>query len=121
MGGRDRRQASAGDNPVKLNFTAAMVAAVLSTTVLANEECNRSPRTVIYQNAPIDVFVSDDTQRAEVIFPEEYLEGIHREVPEGMEFFPTPIKNKLAFRVNDPLYVGLVTVDGGSRTSYLIN
>lgn len=106
---------------MKLNYTAALVAAVLSTTVFANEECNRSPRTVVYQNSPIDVFVSDDTQRAEVIFPEEYLEGIYREVPEGMEFFPTPIKNKLAFRASDPFYVGLVTVDGGSKTSYLIN
>lgn len=106
---------------MKLNVLAAMVAAVFASNVFANEECNRSPRTVVYQNAPVDVYISNDTQRAEVIFPEQYLEGIYVEVPEGVEFFPTPIKNKLAFRSNDPLYVGQVTVDGPSKQSYLIN
>lgn len=106
---------------MKLKFLAAMVAAVCASSVFANEECNRSPRTVVYQNSPVDVYISNDTQRAEVIFPEEYLEGIYQEVPEGMEFFSTPIPNKLAFRSNDPLYVGLVTVDGPSKQSYLVN
>ena len=105
---------------MKLKIMAAMVAAALATNVYANEECNRSPRSVVYQNSPVEIYISNDTQRAEVIFPEEYLEGIAVEVPQGMEFYPTPIKNKLAFHADDPLYTGLVTIDGPSKQSYLV-
>lgn len=106
---------------MKKTILAAMVAAVFVSHVFADEECNRSPRTVIYQNSPVDVFISNDSQRAEVIFPETYLQGVNREQPEGLELFPTPIKNKLAFNSKDPQYVGLVTVDGSSGQSYLVN
>lgn len=106
---------------MKKTILTAMVAAVLASPVFADEECNRSPRTVVYQNSPVDVFISNDTQRAEVIFPETYLQGVNRERPVGLDLFPTPIKNKLAFQSQDSQYVGLVTVDGASGQSYLVN
>lgn len=106
---------------MKKRILAAMVAAVLASPVFADEECNRSPRTVVYQNNPVDVYISNDTQRAEVIFPETYLQGVNRERPIGLELYPTPIKNKLAFTSQDSQYVGLVTVDGASGQSYLVN
>ncbi|MCK1788905.1 hypothetical protein [Pseudomonas violetae] len=106
---------------MKKTILAAMVAAVLATPVFAEEECNRSPRSVMYQNSPVDVFISNDTQRAEVIFPESFLQGINVENREGLDFYPTPIPNKLAFQSHDPLYTGIVTVDGSSRQSYLVN
>lgn len=99
---------------------AALVAAAIATNSYAEEECNRSPRTVIYQNSPIEVFISNDSQRAEVTFPEEFLEGIYVEVPDGMNFYRTPIQNKLAFQSSDPLYTGLVTIDGPSKATYII-
>lgn len=105
---------------MKIKLMAAMVAAVLGSNVYANEECNRSPRSVVYQNSPVEVFISNDTQRAEVMFPEEYLEGIAIEVEQGVAFYPTPIKNKLAFQSQDPLYTGLVTIDGPSKQSYML-
>lgn len=105
---------------MKIKLMAAMVAAVLGSNVYANEECNRSPRSVVYQNSPVEVFISNDTQRAEVIFPEDYLEGIAIEVQQGVAFYPTPIKNKLAFQSEDPLYTGLVTIDGPSKQSYML-
>lgn len=105
---------------MKIRFLAAMVAAALTTNVYANEECNRSPRSVVYENSPVEVFISNDTQRAEVIFPETYLEGINIEVKDGVEFFPTPINNKLAFHSLDPMYTGLATIDGPSKQSYII-
>lgn len=105
---------------MKLAKVTALVAAVCSTSLLANDECNRSPRTIVYNNSPVDVFISNDTQRAEVTFPEPYLEGIYVEVTEGMNFYRTPIDNKLAFMSHDPLYTGLVTVDGPSKKSYII-
>lgn len=105
---------------MRIKLMAAMVAAVLGSNVYANEECNRSPRSVVYQNSPVEVFISNDTQRAEVIFPEEYLEGIAIEVQQGVAFYPTPIKNKLAFQSEDPLYTGLVTIDGPSKQSYML-
>ncbi len=74
----------------------------------------------MYDSTPVDVFISNDTQRAEVTFPEPYLEGIYVEVTEGMDFYRTPIDNKLAFMSNDPLYTGLVTIDGPSKKSYII-
>lgn len=83
-------------------------------------ECNRSPRTVVYNNSPVDVFISSDTQRAEVTFPEQYLEGIYVEVPKGMQFYRTPINNKVAFMSETTMYTGLVTVDGPSKNSYII-
>jgi hypothetical protein len=106
---------------LKLSILAALVAAVFSTAVLAkDDECNRSPRSIVYNNSPVDVFISNDTQRAEVTFPESYLEGIYVEVPKGMQFYRTPINNKLAFMAEDAMYTGLVTVDGPSKNSYLI-
>lgn len=106
---------------MKPSFLAALVAAVISTAALAkDDECNRSPRTVVYNNSPVDVFISNDTQRAEVTFPEQYLEGIYVEVPTGMQFYRTPINNKLAFMSEAPMYTGLVTIDGPSKNSYLI-
>tara|TARA_R110002124_G_scaffold128157_23_gene288783 strand:+ start:11174 stop:11944 length:771 start_codon:yes stop_codon:yes gene_type:complete len=97
-----------------------MVAAAISIPAYALDECNRSPRTVVYNNSPVDIFISNDTQRAEVTFPEPYLEGIYVEVTEGMDFYKTPIDNKLAFVANDPLYTGLVTLDGPSKNTYII-
>ncbi|MGF6282225.1 hypothetical protein ABH908_000290 [Pseudomonas frederiksbergensis] len=105
---------------MKITLLAAMVAAALTTNVYANEECNRSPRSVVYENSPVEVFISNDTQRAEVIFPESELKGYNPEVREGVEIYPNPIPNKLAFQSQDPLYTGLVTVDGDSSKSYLI-
>lgn len=105
---------------MKMKLLAAMVAAVLTTTVYAEEECNRSPRSVVYENSPVEVFISNDTQRAEVNFPEGYLEGINIEVQEGVAFYPTPIPNKLAFQSKDPMYTGLVTIHGESKQSYLL-
>lgn len=103
---------------MKIKLLAAMVAAALTTNVYANEECNRSPRTVVYDNSPVEVFISNDSQRAEVIFPETYLEGIRIEVEQGVEFYPTPINNILAFSSHDPMYSGLVTVHGQSKQPY---
>lgn len=106
---------------MKSPILAALVAAVIATNSYAEEECNRSPRSVIYNNSPVDVFISNDTQRAEVTFPEQFLEGIYVEVTEGMNFYRTPIQNKLAFQAVEPMYTGLVTVDGPSKHSYIIN
>lgn len=86
----------------------------------ANAPCDRSPRSVVYEGSPVQVFISNDTQRAEVIFPEEYLEGINIEVPEGLKFYKTPIRNKLAFYASDEIYTGLVYVDGGSGSTYIV-
>lgn len=105
---------------MKMKFLAALVAAAICSPAMAKTECSRSPRTVVYNNSPVDVFISNDTQRAEVTFPEPYLEGIYVEVTEGMNFYRTPINNKLAFMSNDPMYTGLVTVDGPSKKSYII-
>jgi len=101
-------------------FLAALVAAAISMPAMAKDECNRSPRTVVYDNKPVDVFISNDTQRAEVTFPDPYLEGIYVEVPEGMNFYRTPINNKIAFMSDDPMYTGLVTIDGPSKKSWIV-
>ncbi|HDS0956881.1 TPA: hypothetical protein QDZ28_000526 [Pseudomonas putida] len=106
---------------MRMTTLAALVAAVLATPVFANEECNRSPRTVVYDNSPVDVYISNDTQRAEVVFPESYLFGVNPENPDGLELYPSPIKNKLAFNSHDAQYVGLVTVDGASGKTYQVN
>lgn len=106
---------------MKITFLAALVAAAISMPALANSECNRSPRSIVYDNKPIDVFISNDTQRAEVIFPEPYLEGIYVEVTEGMNFYRTPINNKIAFMSEKPMYTGLVTIDGPSKKSYIVH
>lgn len=105
---------------MKSAILAALVAAALASNSYAEEECNRSPRTVIYNDSPVEIYISDDTQRAEVIFPEEYLEGIYREVELGMNFYETPIRNKLAFQATDPMYTGLVYVDGKSKKTYIL-
>jgi len=103
-----------------MKFIAALVAAFVCMPTFAKDECSRAPRSIVYNNSPVDVFISNDTQRAEVTFPEPYLEGIYVEVTEGMDFYRTPINNKLAFLSSDPLYTGLVTVDGPSKQSYII-
>lgn len=105
---------------MKKSTLAALVAAAISMPVMAIDECNRSPRAVVYDSKPVDVFISNDTQRAEVTFPEPYLEGIYVEVLEGMNFYRTPINNKIAFISDDPMYTGLVTVDGATKKSYII-
>jgi hypothetical protein len=105
---------------LKKTLVAALVAAALSPHAFAKDECNRSPRTIVYNNSPVDVFISDDTQRAEVTFPEPYLEGIYVEVTEGMDFYRTPIPNKLAFMATEATYTGLVTVDGPSKNTYIV-
>lgn len=105
---------------MKITFLAALVAAAISMPAVANNECNRSPRSIVYDNKPVDIFISNDTQRAEVTFPEQFLEGIYVEVTEGMNFYRTPINNKLAFMSEDPMYTGLVTVDGPSKKSYIL-
>ncbi len=102
-------------------FIAALVAAALTPHAFANDECNRSPRSVVYNNSPVNVYISDDTQRAEVSFPEPYLEGIYVEVTEGMNFYRTPIANKLAFMATDRFYTGLVYIDGPSKNTYIVN
>lgn len=105
---------------MKKQVLAACLCAVTSTVVFASEECNRNPRTVVYNNSPVEVFISNDTQRAEVLFPEPYLDGIYVEVTQGMDFYPSPIKNKLAFQASDPLYTGLVYVDAPSKQTYIL-
>lgn len=105
---------------MKTTFLAALVAAAISMPAMAKDECNRSPRTVVYDTKPVDVFISNDTQRAEVAFPDPYLEGIYVEVPEGMNFYRTPINNKIAFMSEDPMYTGLVTIDGPSKKSWRV-
>ncbi|MFL1449104.1 hypothetical protein ACI77O_11985 [Pseudomonas tritici] len=105
---------------MRTTILAALVAAAISTPLMAANECNRSPRSIVYDSKPVDVFISNDTQRAEVTFPEPFLEGIYVEVLEGMNFYRTPINNKLAFMSSDPMYTGLVTVDGPSKKSYII-
>ena len=106
---------------MKTKILAALVAAAISSSALAANECNRSPRTVVFDNKAIDVFISNDTQRAEVTFPEPYLEGIYVEAPEGMNFYRTPINNRIAFMSdNDPMYTGVVKVDGPSKKSYVL-
>jgi hypothetical protein len=105
---------------VKFPILAALVAVAMSMPAMANDECNRSPRSIIYNDKPIDVFISNDTQRAEVTFPEPFLEGIYVEVTEGMNFYRTPINNKIAFMSEDPMYTGLVTIDGPSKKSYIL-
>lgn len=99
---------------------AAFVAAAISSPALALEACNRSPRSVTYTESPIKVYISDDTQRAEVSFPETHLEGIYVEVTEGMNFYITRLANKLAFMAEDPQYTGLVTIHGASGKTYLL-
>lgn len=105
---------------MKKAIVIALAAAVCSPQIFAKDECSRSPRSVVYNNSPVDIFISNDTQRAEVSFPEPYLEGIYVEVTDGMNFYRTPINNKLAFMSTDPMYTGLVTVDGPSKNSYII-
>lgn len=107
---------------MKIKLFAALTAVAVLTPALAfaKDQCTRSPRTIVYNNSPVDVFISNDTQRAEVTFPEPFLEGIYVEVTEGMNFYRTPINNKLAFMSDDPMYTGLVTVDGPSKKSYII-
>ncbi|RNF86600.1 hypothetical protein EFK07_19890 [Pseudomonas putida] len=105
---------------MKKRLIAAGLCAAMSTTIFASDECNRNPRTVVYNNSPVDVYISNDTQRAEVLFPEPYLDGIYVEVTQGMDFYPSPIKNKLAFQATDPLYTGLVYVDAPSKQTYIL-
>nr|WP_192963353.1 hypothetical protein [Pseudomonas fluorescens]CEK42161.1 hypothetical protein PQBR57_0208 [Pseudomonas fluorescens SBW25] len=105
---------------MKITFLAALVAAAISMPVMANNECNRSPRTIVYDNKPVDVFISNDSQRANITFPEPYLEGISVEVTEGMNFYRTPINNRIAFMSEDPMYTGLVTIDGATKKSYIV-
>lgn len=99
-------------------FLAALVAAAISMPVMAKDECNRSARTVVYDGKPVVVYISNDTQRANVTFPEPYLEGIQVEVTQGMDFYKTPINNRISFLATDPLYTGMVTVDGATKKSY---
>jgi hypothetical protein len=105
---------------LKIKFLAAVVAAAICLPAMAKDECNRSPRTVVYSKSPVDVFISNDTQRALVNFPEPFLEGIYIERQEGMDFYRTPSDNKLAFLSSDPLYTGLVQVDGPSKKTYRV-
>ncbi|NVL48724.1 hypothetical protein F2S72_01785 [Pseudomonas syringae pv. actinidiae] len=105
---------------MKIRILAALVAAAISMPAMANNECNRSPRTIVYDEKPVDVFISDDTQRANVTFPEPYLEGISVERTEGMNFYRTPINNRISFMSKDPLYTGLVTIDGATSKSYIV-
>lgn len=105
---------------MKTRIFAALALMSLSINAAAESECTRAPRSVVYNDQPVDVFISNDTQRAEVTFPEPFLEGIYVEVMEGMDFYRTPIDNKLAFMASDPIYTGLVTVDGPSKQSYII-
>lgn len=105
---------------MKTNLLAALVASLVCIPAMAKDECNRSPRSIVYDNKPVDVFISNDTQRAEVTFPEPFLEGIYVEVTEGMNFYRTPINNKIAFMSEDPMYTGLVTIDGPSKKSYIL-
>lgn len=105
---------------MKITILAALVAAAISMPAMADNECNRSPRSAVYDDKPIDVFISDDTQRANVTFPEPYLEGILVERSEGMNFYRTPINNRISFMSTDPMYTGLVTIDGASSKSYII-
>ena len=105
---------------MKTRIFAALALMSLSINAAAENECTRAPRNVVYHDQPVDVFISNDTQRAEVTFPEPFLEGIYVEVMEGMDIYRTPIDNKLAFMASDPIYTGLVTVDGPSKQSYII-
>lgn len=106
---------------MKTTILAALVAAAISTPAMASSECNRSPRSVVYDGKPVDVFISNDAQQAEVVFPEPYLEGIYVEVTKGMNFYRTPINNKIVFMSEDPMYTGLVRIDGPSKKSYRVN
>lgn len=105
---------------MKITFLAALVAAAITMPAMADNECNRSPRTVVYDDKPVDVFISNDTQRANVTFPEPYLEGILVERSEGMNFYRTPINNRVSFMSTDPMYTGIVTIDGATSKSYII-
>lgn len=94
---------------------------LLASQVYSAEECDRSPRQVVYNDSPVDIYISNDQQRAEVIFPEDFLEGIFLENPNGVNFYRTPINNKLAFQASQDMYTGLAYIDGPSKKTYLIN
>lgn len=86
----------------------------------ASMTCDRSPRTVEYRDMPVTVYVSEN-QRAEVSFPEEFLEGALPERPNGLVWNQTRIANKLTFSTSEEIYHGLFSVHGGSGRTYVLN
>lgn len=89
----------------------------LGAATVVQAACERNPRTHIYDDKPVTVYVSPN-QRADVIFPEEFLRGAYPENREGLIVDRSSIPNKIPFRVTSPMYSGNVTVDGGSGKTY---
>lgn len=110
-------------NPARKLKALTLAALFLGPTPIfaaSGQSCDRSPRSVVYEDSPVQIFISNDTQRAEVIFPEEHLEGIYVEAPDGLQFYKTPIRNKLAFYASEEIYTGLAYVDGASGRTYIL-
>ncbi len=98
-----------------------ILAALLTVSEVSfAQNCDRSPRTVHYTGKPITVYVSPG-QRAGVVFPEDGLTGADPEQPRGLVVDRSPTPNKLPISTTDPLYSGLLSVDGVSGETYQLN
>jgi hypothetical protein len=90
-----------------------------NTLSVIAQDCAREPRDVFYDGTPETVYVSPG-QRAAVVFPESRLPGAHPEVPEGLTVNVTPTPNKITITVDNAVYTGLLSIDGGSGKTYIL-
>ncbi|MEE8058128.1 MAG: hypothetical protein V3T17_09870 [Pseudomonadales bacterium] len=90
---------------------------LLSGMLLAQTECDRSPRTVIYTGESFNVYVANK-QAPEVEFPETRLTGLYLEHPENFEL-DSRAANKITLIAHEDGLHSIASVDGGSGKTYL--
>lgn len=102
-----------------------IVAALLlsSTFAIADSNvCSKAPRTVIYDNKPVDVHVNQSGW-TRLVFPETHLIGLDPEVKEGIivHELDAQLANRRVIRPNKPNYNSLMFVYGASGKEIVLN
>lgn len=92
------------------------------------DEIYRPPREMVYNGAPVTLFVSKD-KRTEVVFPERITGALppvranvdaNGSATEGISYTRGPALDRVFFLPSIANYQGTITLHGASGTSYLI-
>lgn len=96
---------------------------LISTFAIAEvEKCSKTPRTVIYENKPIDVHVNQSGW-TRLVFPETHLIGLDPEVKEGIivHELDSELTNRRVIRPTIENYNSLMFVYGASGKEIVLN
>lgn len=110
-----------------MNFRVGALLILISFAAQA-DEIYRAPRELVYNGAPITLFVAKD-KRTEVVFPEKITGALppvranvkaDESATEGISYTRGPALDRVFFLPSIVNYQGTITLHGASGTSYLI-